>query len=40
MVGSYKEREERATADAKRLREEARDAKLKNRALFDRSEGS
>ncbi|CAN0331814.1 unnamed protein product [Ectocarpus sp. 12 AP-2014] len=36
MVGSYKEREERATADAKRLREEARDARLKNRALFDR----
>ncbi|CBJ32464.1 conserved unknown protein [Ectocarpus siliculosus] len=36
MVGSYKEREERATADAKRLREEAKDAKLKNRALFDR----
>ncbi|CAN0004803.1 unnamed protein product, partial [Ectocarpus sp. 6 AP-2014] len=36
MVGSYKEREERATADAKRLREEARDVKLKNRALFDR----
>ncbi|CAN0228063.1 unnamed protein product, partial [Pylaiella littoralis] len=36
MVCSYKEREERATADAKRLREEAKDAELKNRALFDR----
>lgn len=39
MVCSYKEREERATADAKRLREEAKDAELKNRALFDRWEG-
>ncbi len=36
MVHSYKEREERAIADAKHLREEARDATLKNRALFDR----
>lgn len=36
MVQSYKEREERATGDAKHLREEARNAKLKNRALFDR----
>lgn len=36
MVQSYKEREEKATGDAKHLREEARDAKMKNRALFDR----
>eukprot|EP00752_Nemacystus_decipiens_P002720 g2539.t1 len=36
MVKSYKEREERATVDAKRFKEEARDAKQKNRALFDR----
>lgn len=39
MVQSYKEREERATGEAKRLRGEARDAKLKNRALFDRYGG-
>lgn len=36
MVATYKEREERIAADAKLLREEARDAKHKNRALFDR----
>lgn len=38
MVSSYKEREERAMADAHVLRERARDATMKNRALFDRSE--
>ena len=36
MVTSYKEREERAMGDAEVLKEQARDAKLKNRALFDR----
>ena len=36
MVHSYKDREERAIVDAKLLKEEVRDAKLKNRALFDR----
>lgn len=36
MVQSYKEREERATGDARHLREEVKDAKHKNRALFDR----
>eukprot|EP00903_Cladosiphon_okamuranus_P012440 g11653.t1 len=36
MIRSYKEREEKATGDARHWRDEARDAKLKNRALFDR----